>query len=133
MAAPNLITNAVVMPYINHGRTIPFATLLEETALAATKTEDHIDTGGPFGAMTMTLEVTAADGTLPTLDVIVQHSVDGDTWATLGGFTQVTTTPGSETKTFGPCSQYIRGKATITGTDVEYAFTLSGPCDISFV
>jgi hypothetical protein len=132
MAAPVLTTRSAVLSN-GHGRTISVATLLEETDLDATKTEDSLDMGACFGAMTMTLAVSAHDGTTPTLDVIVEHSHDGTTWATLGSMTQVTTTDGSETKTFGPCRRYIRGKATLGGTDPVYSFTLSGDVDVSFI
>lgn len=132
MAAPSLTTRSAVLPN-GHGRTVPVALLLEETNLTATKTGDALDMGACFGAMTMTLTVTANDGTTPTLDVIVEHSHDGTTWATLGSMTQVTTSNGSETKTFGPCRQHIRGKATLGGTDPVYSFTLSGDVDVSFV
>jgi hypothetical protein len=130
--APVLTMSSTVLPN-GHGRTIPIATLFEEEDFDATETNTSLNMGGPFGAMTMTLTVSAHDGTTPTLDVIVEHSHDGTTWATLGSMTQVTTTDGSETKTFGPCRQYIRGKATLGGTDPVYSFTLSGPLDVSFI
>lgn len=45
------------------------------------------------------LVVSAASGTTPTLDVTLQHSIDGGTtWFTVVAFTQKTTT-GSELKT----------------------------------
>lgn len=127
-----LTTRSAVLPN-GHGRTIPVATLLEEVDFDATGTGDELDMGACFGAMTMTLTVSEHAGTTPTLDVVVEHSHDGSTWATLGSFTQVTTTDGSETKTFGPCRQHIRGKATLGGTNPVYSFTLSGDLDCSFI
>ncbi len=38
----------------------------------------------------MQLDVTAASGTLPTLDVVVQDTVDGTNWNTIATFTQAT-------------------------------------------
>ena len=125
-------TDSGIIPIINHGRTWPVVTFLEETDLAATKNEEGIDFAAPFGAMSMTLDVTAASGTTPTLDVIVEHSHDGTTWATLGSFTQATGVT-SETKTFGPCRRFARGKATVGGTTPKFTFTLSGPLDMSFI
>lgn len=131
MAAPNLTTRAGKLPN-NHGRTVPVALLLEDVNLAATKTGDALDMAGPFGAMTATLVVSAAAGTTPTLDVIVEHSHDGSTWATLGSMTQATAAT-SEVKTFGPCRRYIRGKATLGGTSPVFSFSLSCDLDVSFI
>ena len=131
MAIPNIINRSVKLAN-GHGRNIPQAALLEEVELAATKTEVELDLGGPVGAMTATLTVTAASGTTPTADVIVEHSHDNSTWATLGSFTQATGAT-AETKTFGPIRRYIRGKATIGGTSPKFTFTLSGDLDLSFV
>lgn len=131
MAIPNIINRSVKL-LNGHGRNIPQAALLEEVELAATKTEEELDLGGPVGAMTATLTVTAGTGTLPTADVIVEHSHDNSTWATLGSFTQATGAT-SEVKTFGPIRRYIRGKATIGGTSPKFTFTLSADLDVSYV
>lgn len=131
MAIPNIINRSGKLEN-GHGRTIPQAALLEKVELAATNTGDVLDLIGPVGAMTATLTVTAASGTTPTADVIVEHSHDNSTWATLGSFTQVTGVT-AETKTFGPIRRYIRGKATIGGTSPKFTFTLSADLDISYV
>lgn len=131
MTIPNMQSRGVVLPN-GHGRTIPTANLADETDLAATKTQDSLDLGGPVGAMTMTLAVTTASGTSPTNDTIIEHSHDNSTFATLGSFTQATGVT-SETKTFGPARRYIRAKSTIGGTSPTFTFTLSGDLDLSFV
>lgn len=131
MTIPSMQARSVVLPN-GHGRTIPTANLADETDLAATKTQDSLDLGGPIGALTMTLDVTAASGTTPTNDTIIEHSHDGTTWATLGSFTQATGVT-SETKTFGPVRRYIRAKSTIAGTTPLFTFTLSGDLDLSFI
>jgi hypothetical protein len=132
MADPNLTTRAAVLPN-GHGRTIPVAMLAEAAAIIATTTYASINMGACFGAMTMTLDVALPSGTTPTLDVIIEHSHDGSTWATLLTFTQVTTVAATETKTAGPCRQYIRAKATIAGTLPIYTFTVTGDLDASFI
>jgi hypothetical protein len=131
MTIPNMQSRSVVLPN-GHGRTIPTANLADETDLAATKTQDSLDLGGPIGALTMTLTVTAASGTSPTNDTIVEHSHDNSTFATLGSFTQVTAA-GTETKTFGPARRYIRAKSTLGGTSPVFSFTVSGDLDLSFI
>ncbi len=132
MAFPNLTTRSVVLPN-GHGRTVGVAALIDKTDLAATFTGDALDLGGPVGAMTLTVTPTAQAGTTPTLDVIVEHSHDGSTWATLGSMTQITTSLTAETKTFGPSRRYIRGKATLGGTTPVYSFTFGGDLDLSFI
>ena len=131
MAIPDLQTRSVVLSN-GHGRTVSTTNLANEIDLDTTKTQSSLDLGGPFGAMTLTLDVTAASGTLPTNDTIVEHSHDGSTWVTLGSFTQATGVT-METKIFGPCHRYIRGKSTIGGTSPLFTFTLSGDLDLSFV
>lgn len=58
-------------------------------------------TTGDSGALTgweyasklrVQLDVTAASGTTPTLDVVVSDSLDGTNWNTVGTFTQKVTT-----------------------------------------
>lgn len=132
MALPTLTTRSVVLPN-GHGRTVGVVALIDKTALAATFTGDALDLGGPVGAMTLTVTLTAQAGTTPTLDVIVEHSHDNSTWATLGSMTQLTTSLAAETKTFGPSRRYIRGKATLGGTSPVYSFAFGGDVDISFV
>jgi hypothetical protein len=129
--APNIKNQPRVLPN-GHGRNIPTAYLMDATELAATDTEDHIDLGGPCGALTATLTVTYADGTLPTLDVIIEHSHDASTWATLLSMTQATAAT-AETKTIGAVRRYIRGKATLAGTDEVFSFTLSAELDLSYI
>lgn len=131
MTIPN-ITNRSGKLSNGHGRTIPTIAFLEEVDLGATKTGDAEDLVGPVGAMTATLTVSAASGTTPTLDVIVEHSHDGTTWATLGSFTQATAA-GAETKTFSPIRRHVRGKATVGGTTPLFSFTLSADLDLSYI
>ena len=128
---PALTTRAAALPN-GHGRTIPVATLIDAAAVAATTTYANLDMGACFGAMTMTVTASAVTGTSPTADVIVEHSHDGSTWATLGSFTQLTAA-GTETKTFGPVRRYIRGKATLGGTSPVFTLVLSGDLDCSFI
>lgn len=130
MTIPNMQSRSVTLPN-GHGRTIPTANLIDESALAATKTQDSLDLGGPVGAITMTVAATTVTGTSPTNDTIIEHSHDNSTFATLGSFTQLTAV-GTETKTFGPCRRYIRGKSTIGGTAPVFAFTLSGDIGASY-
>jgi hypothetical protein len=69
------------------------------------------------------LQVTAASGTTPTLDVKVQHSSDGTTYADLLTFTQVTAANAYErVATTGTVNRYLRVEFTIGGTSPDFTF-----------
>jgi hypothetical protein len=73
--------------------------------------------------ITGTVTVTAASGTNPTLDVILQTTADGTNYYTAGSFTQLTTT-GTEAKVFTGLGSSSRWRWTIGGTDTP-SFTFS--------
>jgi len=93
----------------------------------ATATGDIFEVGDRLG-LRLTLNVTAASGTTPTLDVIVETS-DDPTFATnartLMTFTQKTTT-GTQRLSAAGMDRYIRPKATIGGTTPSFTFSLDG-------
>lgn len=107
-------------------------TLVASAARTATGTGSQICGFGRYEKFLCELSVTAASGTTPTLDVTVQHSIDGgSTWFTLVAFTQKTTT-GNELKTeseveaataevYGDC---IRAIWTVGGTTPSFTFTV---------
>lgn len=107
-------------------------TLVASAARTATGTGTQVCGFGRYEKFTMQLAVTAASGTTPTLDVTVQHSIDGGTtWFTLATFTQKTAA-GSELKTeseveaataevYGDC---IRAIWTIGGTTPSFTFSV---------
>lgn len=66
--------------------------------------------------ITATLTVSAASGTNPTLDVILQTTADGTNYYTADSFTQKTTT-GTEAKVFTGLGSLSRWRWTIGGTD----------------
>jgi len=73
----------------------------------------------------LVLDITAASGTNPTLDVTVQTSRDGSTWYSAGAFTQATATS-TQRKTFA-LDRYVRAQWTIGGTDTPtFTFDLRG-------
>lgn len=70
--------------------------------------------------------VTAASGTNPTLDVILQTSADGTNYYTVDSFTQKTAITAAETKVFGPLGSLSRWRWTIGGTDTPtFTFAVS--------
>lgn len=66
--------------------------------------------------ITATITVSAASGTNPTLDAILQTTADGTNYYTVGSFTQLTTT-GTEAKVFSGLGSSSRWRWTIGGTD----------------
>ena len=73
--------------------------------------------------VTCDLDVTAASGTTPTLDITIQESIDKVNWYSLGTFTQATGVT-NEQKKFADPAPYIRGLWTIGGTTPSFTFTL---------
>ena len=96
------------------------------TVLTATTTSNSIELGDR-GTARITLAVTAAAGTNPTLDVQLQTSPDGSTWTNLGSaFTQATGVT-SQRKIFTGLDRFIQAVATIGGTGgPSFTFSLDG-------
>jgi hypothetical protein len=68
------------------------------------------------------LLITAASGTLPTLDVKIQQSDDGSTnWADLVTFDQMAAT-GQQSVTLQPRKRYLRASVTIAGTLPSFTY-----------
>lgn len=79
-----------------------------------------------FSAVSLFLNVTAASGTTPTLDVTVEESDDGgSTWRTVGTFAQKTGVS-NERKTFLIAADTYRVRWTIGGTTPSFTFAVTG-------
>jgi len=70
------------------------------------------------------LNVTAASGTSPTLNVTVQTSHDGTTWRSAGTFTQATAV--SEQRATFSIDRYVRATWAIAGTTPSFTFSITG-------
>lgn len=73
----------------------------------------------------LTLAVTAASGTTPSMTVTVETSGDGTTWSSVGSFAAKTTTS-TERKTFSGLDNFVRCSWAITGTTPSFTATVSG-------
>lgn len=80
---------------------------------------------GDQGTLRLRLNVTAASGTSPTLDITLQTSKDASTWRTLGTFAQATAV-GAERKSFSGCDRYVRANADLGGTTPSFTYTIDG-------
>ena len=92
---------------------------------------------GKGGSLLVTVAVTAASGTTPTMTVAVQGSVDGSTWVTLGtvgangynaGSTAVTApsnlTTTATVRAVVPAMPYVRYSSTIGGTTPSFTYSV---------
>lgn len=69
------------------------------------------------------VDVTAASGTTPTLDVVIEDTLDGSTWNTVGTFTQQTAVSRQviDVATLG---RRLRVRWTIGGTTPSFTFSV---------
>ncbi|MGH9167376.1 MAG: hypothetical protein ACRD02_06040 [Acidimicrobiia bacterium] len=79
---------------------------------------------GDAAVFNLLLDVTAASGTTPTLDITIQGSDDGTNWYALGTFAQKTGVS-AERKAF-PGARYVRYVSTIGGTTPSFTFSIAG-------
>jgi hypothetical protein len=81
---------------------------------------------GAAATARLTLTVTAASGTTPSLTVAVQTSRTGTGgWATVASFAAATGS-GAQHKAFGPLDRYVRAQWDTEGTDAAFDFALTG-------
>ena len=92
--------------------------------------------GGYAGAASLRaqLEVTAASGTTPTLDVVLEDTLDGTNWNVVGTFIQKVTTgrevinvnpAKAESATFQPLfADRLRVRWTVAGTTPSFTFSV---------
>ena len=72
----------------------------------------------------VTLDVSAASGTSPTLDVKLQHSPDGSLWSDLGTAFAQKTGVAREVKVFTQYHRYVKVVYTIAGTTPSFTFSV---------
>ncbi len=78
------------------------------------------------------LVVTAFVGAAPTLDVVIEHTIDGTNWFTLATFAQKTASGNELINITAPVLPTVRARATLGGTitsatfKVELAYANSG-------
>lgn len=100
--------------------------LADLSAITATANGTTVDnsTSTSNGAVAH-LHVTDTSGTSPTMTVIVQHSTNGSTWATLGTFTAVTANTSEVITTTGTVNRYVRAQYTVGGTTPSFTCQVS--------
>jgi hypothetical protein len=96
--------------------------------MTGTKTATATGTAIPideYSGVIAYLNITAASGTTPTLDIKFQDSPDNVTFHDIpsAAFTQAITT-GTQRLSVTPAGRYIRAVATITGTTPSFTFDI---------
>lgn len=92
---------------------------------AARTTNSQIESGedyGPIDRLRAQLNVTAASGTTPNLVVVLETTIDGTNWDTIGTFA-AKTAAGREVILVNPViGRRVRARWTITGTTPSFTF-----------
>lgn len=70
------------------------------------------------------LNVTAASGTTPSLTVLIEDTLDGTNWNTVGSFSAKTAAGREVINASGPFANDIRVRWTITGTTPSFTFSV---------
>ena len=71
------------------------------------------------------LGVTAAAGAAPTLDVVIEDTLDGTNWNVIGTFAQKTAVGREVINITSPFTDQIRVRHTIGGTTPSFTFSVS--------
>lgn len=96
------------------------------TSAARTATGDStLLTGyGPAKVIRAQLDVTAVAGTTPTLDVVIEDTVDGTNFNTIGTFAQKTTSGREVINITVPFSDRLRIRWTVGGVTPSFTFSV---------
>ncbi len=102
--------------------------LLETLVASAARTASG-DTGTLTGWGTATniraqLDVTAASGTSPTLNAVIEDTLDGSNWNTVGTFAQRTAAGREVINITTPFSDRLRVRWTVGGTTPSFTFSV---------
>ncbi len=99
-------------------------TLVPSAARTTSGNSSVIDGYGPAKTLRVQLNVTAASGTSPTLNVLIEDSLDGTTFNTIGSFTQKTTVSREVLNITTPFADRLRVSWTIAGTTPSFTFAV---------
>lgn len=99
-------------------------TLLASAARTATASAAGVSGFAAANNLVLQLNVTAASGTTPTLDVVVQDTVDGTNYGTIATFTQATGTTKEVIRLATPFTDTLRVVYTIGGVTPSFTFSV---------
>lgn len=69
------------------------------------------------------LDITSATGTSPTLDIVIEDTIDGTNYDTVASFTQATGVS-RQIKRINNLSRYLRVSYTFGGTTPDFTFSV---------
>ena len=109
----------------------PNATDVLQASAAQTVTGTGTAVSGFAAAknLVLQLDVTVASGTIPTLDVLVQDTVDGTNFYTIATFAQKVTTGREVIRVSTAFTDTLRVSFTITGTTPSFTFSVKSFAD----
>lgn len=96
---------------------------------AARTTSGTSSVVGGFGdriSLRAQVEVTAASGVSPTLDVVIEDTLDGTNWNPVGTFTQRTAAAREVVNITGLFTDRLRVRWTVGGTTPSFTFSVVG-------
>lgn len=96
---------------------------IASAAITSTATSSAISTTNSQG-MSFQVTVTAASGTNPALDVVVQESLDGTNWTDIYHFVRLTGTGFEVSPVIPVMGQYIRYVRTVAGTTPSFTMSV---------
>jgi hypothetical protein len=97
-------------------------TLVASAARTTTGNSGVLTGFGPVKTLRLALNVSAASGTTPTLDVVVEDTLDGTNFFTIGGFTQKSGVTAEAINITTPFGDSVRIRWTIGGTTPSFTF-----------
>lgn len=99
---------------------------------SVTKTANFVSSAVDLGSavqVRLSLNVTVATGTTPSMTVTVEHSPDNSTWTSLGAFTAATAVS-AQSKVLSGVHRYVRANAAVTGTTPSFTYSVSGTAQV---
>ena len=99
-------------------------TLLESAARTTTAAGTAVTGFAAARQLVLQLQVTAASGTLPTLDVVIQDTVDGTNYQTIATFAQKTGVSREVIRLTSAFTDNLRVNYEIGGTTPSFTFNV---------
>lgn len=100
------------------------ATVVAAAARTASGDSGALTNYGPAATLRAQLAVTAAAGTSPTLNVVIEDSLDGTNWYAIGTFAQRTAAGTEVLNITTPFADTVRVRWTIGGTTPSFTFSV---------
>lgn len=104
-------------------------TPVASAARTASGNSGPLDNFGPAKTIRAQLDVTAASGTGPTLDVVIEDTLDGVNFNTIGTFTQRTAAGRQVLDISAAFSDTLRVRWTIGGGTPSFTFSVTWAVD----